>query len=117
MKRDNEATASPEAMNAGEDEPQTVALARVRMLDLLKRPFDIRSIALTGLFILAVFYTVYFMRAVLLPLILALLRSGQRTVILAAMDRISMARGKLPRPHQPATQPVAVDMQSGALSA
>jgi predicted PurR-regulated permease PerM len=31
-----------------------------------------RSLALTGLFILAVFYTVYFMRSVLLPLVLAL---------------------------------------------
>jgi predicted PurR-regulated permease PerM len=43
--------------------------------DLLRGPFDIRSLALTGLFVLAVFYTMYFMRAVLLPLVLALLLS------------------------------------------
>ena len=38
---------------------------------LLQRPFDIRSLALTGLFILALFYTLYFARAVLLPVVLA----------------------------------------------
>jgi len=49
--------------------------ARVRIADLLQKPFDVRSIALTGLFVLAVFYTIYFMRSVLLPIVLALLLS------------------------------------------
>src|SRR6266516_2910357 len=49
--------------------------ARLRIRDLLHWPFDVRSIALTGLFILAVFYTIYFMRSVLLPIVLALLLS------------------------------------------
>src|SRR6266581_523337 len=49
--------------------------ARLRIGDLLHRPFDVRSIALTGLFILAVFYTIYFMRSILLPIVLALLLS------------------------------------------
>src|SRR4051812_18530005 len=35
----------------------------------------IKSLALTGLFVLAVFYTMYFMRSMLLPLVLALLLS------------------------------------------
>jgi predicted PurR-regulated permease PerM len=48
---------------------------RLRMRDLMRRPFDIRSIALTGLFVLALFYTMYFMRSLLLPLVLALLLS------------------------------------------
>src|SRR5256714_8555155 len=48
---------------------------RLRLSDVLRRPFDVRSIALTGLFVLAVFYTMYFMRAMLLPLVLALLLS------------------------------------------
>jgi len=43
--------------------------------ELTRRPFDVRSIALTGLFILALFYTIYFMRSLLLPLVLALLLS------------------------------------------
>jgi len=49
--------------------------ARLRIAELLQKPFDVRSIALTGLFILAVFYTVYFMRSILLPIVLALLLS------------------------------------------
>lgn len=40
-----------------------------------RRPTDIKSVALTGLFVLAAFYTMYFMRAMLLPLVLALLLS------------------------------------------
>jgi len=48
---------------------------RLRLPNLLRGPFDIRSLALTGLFILVVFYTIYFMRVVLLPLVLALLLS------------------------------------------
>ena len=49
--------------------------ARLRTAELLQKPFDVRSIALTGLFILAVFYTIYFMRSILLPIVLALLLS------------------------------------------
>lgn len=45
------------------------------MAELLAKKFDIRSIALTGLFILAIFYTMYFMRAILLPLVLAVMLS------------------------------------------
>jgi predicted PurR-regulated permease PerM len=41
----------------------------------MQRPFGVQSISLTGLFILAVFYTIYFMRSILLPLVLALLIS------------------------------------------
>lgn len=48
---------------------------RLRLTDVFRRPFDIKSFALTGLFVLAVFYTMYFMRAMLLPLVLALLLS------------------------------------------
>src|SRR5437773_8125468 len=49
--------------------------ARLRTAELLQKPFDVGSIALTGLFILALFYTIYFMRSVLLPIVLALLLS------------------------------------------
>jgi len=40
-----------------------------------RRPTDMKSVALTGLFVLATFYTMYFMRTMLLPLVLALLLS------------------------------------------
>jgi predicted PurR-regulated permease PerM len=49
--------------------------ARLRIAELLQRPFGVRSVALTGLFILAVFYSIYFMRSILLPIVLALLLS------------------------------------------
>ena len=51
------------------------ARARSRIAELSQRPFDVKSIAVTGLFILAVFYTIYFMRSILLPIVLALLLS------------------------------------------
>jgi predicted PurR-regulated permease PerM len=54
---------------------QVTSRARLRIAELLQRPFGVRSIALTGLFVLAVFYTIYFMRSILLPIILALLLS------------------------------------------
>jgi hypothetical protein len=38
------------------------------MVARIQTPFGVRSIALTGLFILAVFYAVYFMRSTLLPI-------------------------------------------------
>jgi predicted PurR-regulated permease PerM len=60
--------------NNGEPDPAQPQ-SRLRMRDLMRRPFDVRSIALTGLFILAIFYTMYFMRSLLLPLVLALLLS------------------------------------------
>jgi predicted PurR-regulated permease PerM len=49
--------------------------APLRIAEPLQRPFDVRSIALTGLFVMAVFYTIYFMRSILLPIVLALLLS------------------------------------------
>jgi len=64
--------------NVSEDEreaEQVTSRARLRIAELLQQPFGVRSIALTGLFVLAVFYTVYFMRSILLPIILALLLS------------------------------------------
>src|SRR5215470_5032170 len=59
-----------------EQEAEKVASrARLRIAELLQKPLGVQSISLTGLFILAVFYTIYFMRSVLLPIVLALLLS------------------------------------------
>lgn len=60
----------------------------LRLTDAFRRPFDIRSFALTGLFVLAVFYTMYFMRAMLLPLVLALLLSYLLAPVVRALGRI-----------------------------
>lgn len=51
------------------------AARRLRASELPPAPRDIRSIALTGLFVLALFHTMYFMRSILLPLVLAVLLS------------------------------------------
>jgi predicted PurR-regulated permease PerM len=64
--------------------------ARFRIAELLERPFDVRSVALTGLFILAVFYTTYFLRSVLLPIVLAWLLSYLLRPIVRALARIKI---------------------------
>src|SRR5688572_19372437 len=46
-----------------------------RLGDLFSGPIDIRSLALTGIFVLLFFYTLYFARAIFLPIVLALLLS------------------------------------------
>ncbi|MEY2520661.1 MAG: hypothetical protein QOF24_2420 [Verrucomicrobiota bacterium] len=63
---------------------------QLRISDLLRGPFDIKSIALTGLFVLAVFYTMYFMRAMLLPLVLALLLSYLLVPLVRLLGRIKI---------------------------
>jgi predicted PurR-regulated permease PerM len=63
---------------------------RFRLAKLLQKPFDIRSLALTGLFILAVFYTIYFMRSVLLPLVLALLLSYLLRPVVRSLARLKI---------------------------
>src|SRR5438132_192064 len=59
-----------------------------RLTDLIRDPFDVRSFALTGLFVLAVFYTMYFMRTVLLPLVLALLLSYLLAPLVRGLARV-----------------------------
>lgn len=61
--------------------------ARLTLSSLLQRPFDIRSFALTGLFILALFYTLYFLRSVLLPIVFALLLSYLFRPMVRALGR------------------------------
>jgi predicted PurR-regulated permease PerM len=65
--------------------------ARLSIAELLRKPFDVRSFALTGLFVLAIFYTMYFMRSVLLPIVLAVLLSYLFRPIVRAF-----ARAKVP---------------------
>jgi predicted PurR-regulated permease PerM len=55
-----------------------------------QRRARIKSMALTGLFILASFYTLYFMRAMLLPLVLALLLSYLLVPLVRGLARIKI---------------------------
>ena len=82
----SEAT-SGSLVNAGQPESETRAEPRTRLPQLLQHRFDVRSFALSGLFILALFYTMYFMRSVLLPIVLALLLSYLFKPVLRALGR------------------------------
>jgi hypothetical protein len=74
----------------GEQETETTAAPRMRIPELLQRSFDVRSVALTGLFILALFYTMYFLRPVLLPVVLALLLSYLFRPMVRGLARIGI---------------------------
>src|SRR4051812_39905577 len=76
---------------ANGEETETAVPPRMTMPELLHRPFDIRSFALTGLFILALFYTIYFARAVLLPVVLAVLLSFLFAPLVRAFAKIHIA--------------------------
>lgn len=80
-----------DATQDGNGDDRRESPLRTRIVDLLRKPFDIRSLALTGLFILAVFYTIYFIRGVLLPLVLALLLSYLLRPIIRALARVKIA--------------------------
>lgn len=81
-------SAKPVMVSAGNGEVNEGSKNPVRLADLLRKPFDIRSLALTGLFILAVFYTIYFARGVIMPLVLALLLSYLLRPVIRALSRI-----------------------------
>jgi predicted PurR-regulated permease PerM len=58
-----------------------------RLGDALDR-IEIRSIAITGLFVLAIFYTVYFTRAILLPIVLAVLLDFLLSPLIRGLKRL-----------------------------
>lgn len=57
---------------------------------LFRRPRDVRSFALTGLFVLAVFYTLYFARAVFIPIALAILLKLVLAPLVRRLDRVGV---------------------------
>src|ERR1043166_607497 len=63
------------AASAESDDDDSETTPPLRIEDLWRRPLDVRSLALSGLFVLAVFYSIYFTRAILLPVVLAWLLS------------------------------------------
>jgi predicted PurR-regulated permease PerM len=56
--------------------------------DALREGVDVRSIATTGLFVLAVFYTLYFARAFLLPITVAILLDFLLSPVIRALKRL-----------------------------
>ncbi|MDQ3138887.1 MAG: AI-2E family transporter [Gemmatimonadota bacterium] len=70
------------------EEGQAVEQPDLRKLgDALRDRVEIRSIAITGLFLLAVLYTLYFARAFLLPIVLAVLLDFLLSPIIRALKR------------------------------
>ena len=70
--------------------PAAVAETRAkseRLAEMLRGPFDIKSFSLSGLFVFALFYIMYLMRSVLLPLVLAVLLSYLLAPIVRALQR------------------------------
>jgi len=83
---------APSAASDNEEnsEENTVVTPRLRMHELLQRPFNVRSIAISGLFVLALFYTIYFLRSLLLPLVLALLLSYLLRPIVRGLAKVKI---------------------------
>ncbi len=74
----------------GETAAKIVVNPRIRVHELLQRPFEVHALATTGLFLLAIFYTIYFLRSLLLPIVLALLLSYLLRPIVRALVRIKI---------------------------
>src|SRR6266487_1529437 len=86
VKMESRSDVSDDEREAG----KVASRARLRTAELVEKPFDVRSIALTGLFIMAVFYTIYFMRSILLPIVLALLLSYLLRPIVRALAKLKI---------------------------
>lgn len=83
---------APTKPDASDDALQTTTVTpRVRMHDLLQRRFDVRSFATSALFLLALFYTIYFLRSLLLPIVFALLLSYLLRPIVRGLAKIRIS--------------------------
>lgn len=81
----NETAPSPLPTSGGGDERPTPTAFPVHV--------DVRSVAHTGLFVLAVFYTLYFARSLLVPLVLALLLSFLFSPVVRKLKRARVPEG------------------------
>ena len=79
----------PAPVASGADEGGTVEQPDLRKLgDALRDRVEVRSVAITGLFVLAVFYTLYFARAFFLPIVLAVLLDFLLSPIIRLLKRV-----------------------------
>src|SRR5436305_14635788 len=82
--------ASDDIVDNPRESAKITSRARSRIAELLQKPFDVRSISLTGLFIVGLFYTIYFMRSILLPIVLAVRLSYLLRPIVRALSRTKL---------------------------
>jgi predicted PurR-regulated permease PerM len=59
-----------------------------KLRDILQGPLGVRSLALTGLFILAAFYTLYLARSFILPIVLALLLNFLLSPVVRGLNKL-----------------------------
>ncbi|HEX6900346.1 MAG TPA: AI-2E family transporter [Thermoanaerobaculia bacterium] len=64
-----------------------------KLRDILQGPFGIKSIALTGMFVLALFYTLYLARSFFLPIVLALLLAFLFNPVLRWLKKLRIPSG------------------------
>ena len=76
------------ARHEAPDSRQNEGKADLQDLLPTERALDIRSVALTGLFILAIFYTLYFARDFILPILLAWILSSLLAPVVRALKRL-----------------------------
>lgn len=76
----------PSSPSGDTDELPRPNLKKLR--DAFQGPFGVRSLALTGLLILATFYTLYFGRAFFLPIVLALLLNSLFSPVVRGLKRL-----------------------------
>lgn len=79
--------------DAPEEEPSRPRPDIKKLRDLLQGPFGIKSLALSGLFILAAFYTLYLGRAFFLPIILAVLLSFLLSPLVRWLKKLHIPEG------------------------
>lgn len=64
-----------------------------KLRDLLEGPFGIKSMSLTGLFVLALFYTLYLARSFFLPIVLALLLGFLLNPLMRVLKKLRIPSG------------------------
>ncbi len=81
----------PIRKDASEEERPRPDIKKLR--DLLQGPFGVKSLALSGLFILAAFYTLYLARAFFLPIILAVLLAFLLSPVVRWLKKLHIPEG------------------------
>jgi predicted PurR-regulated permease PerM len=76
----------PEPASPDDNEPPSLA----DTMQLFRGPLDVRSFTLTGLFILATFYTIFIIRSFLLPIVFALLLSFLLAPMVKGLKRLRL---------------------------
>jgi predicted PurR-regulated permease PerM len=64
-----------------------------KLREAMQGPFGVRSLSLTGLFVLAALYTLYFASAFFLPIVLAFLLSFLLSPVVRAMNKLRIPNG------------------------